>query len=280
LKLEDIASRPWAREATAERARLLEALGGIAYWQGDFVGAIPPYRSALEVWRALGDRAEIANALYNLAFTYNIDANATEVAPVYDMSLGRPLLEESLAIYREIGEQRGIGNVLWALGSADLFAKHSDEALPKFDEARNAFRACGDRTMEAWAVHMAGIAHVLLGDFPAAEEDFRHALRHFRDAGDITGQALAVEDFATHALASGDKERGIRLWAAARRIQETLGTGLVQAQINAAGQQAWLDPEPGDATPERRAELEAEGRSWTLEEALVYAADGVLPEVR
>jgi hypothetical protein len=124
---------------------------------------------------------------------------------------------------------------------------------------------------------MAGVADVLLEDFAAADEAFRHALRHFRQSGDITGQALAVEDFATLALASGDKERGIRLWAAARRIQATLGTGLVQAQIDAAGQQAWLDPEPGDATPERRAELEAEGRSWTLEEALDYAIDGVLP---
>jgi non-specific serine/threonine protein kinase len=276
-KLEDIASRPWAGEPTADRARLLEALGGIAYWQGDFRGAIPAYTSALEVWRALGDQAEVANALYNLAFTYNIDANAQEVEPRYDMSLGLPLLEESLAIYRAIGDQRGIGNVLWAIGSADLFASRNDLALPKFEEARDAFRASGDRTMEAWALHMAGSSNVILGDYPAADDAFRHALRHFRAAGDITGQALMVEDFATLALASGDKERGIRLWAAARRIQATLGTGLVQAQINAAGQQAWLDPEPGDATPERRAELEAEGRSWTLDEALAYAAEGVRP---
>lgn len=276
-KLEDIASRPWAGEPTADRARLLEALGGIAYWQGDFRGAIPAYTSALEVWRALGDQAEVANALYNLAFTYNIDANAQEVEPRYDMSLGLPLLEESLAIYRAIGDQRGIGNVLWAIGSADLFASRNDLALPKFEEARDAFRASGDRTMEAWALHMAGSSNVILGEYPAADDAFRHALRHFRAAGDITGQALMVEDFATLALASGDKERGIRLWAAARRIQATLGTGLVQAQINAAGQQAWLDPEPGDATPERRAELEAEGRSWTLDEALAYAAEGVRP---
>ena len=133
--------------------------------------------------------------------------------------------------------------------------------------------------MEAWALHMIGVVHVLLEDFAAADEAFRHALRHFRAAGDITGQAIAVEDYATLALTSGDKERGIRLWAASRRIQETLGTGLVQAQINTAGQQAWVDPEPGDATPERRAELEAEGRAMTLDEALTYALDGVLPGV-
>ncbi len=277
-RLDELAAQPWSKEDPAANARLLEALGGIAYWQGDFPAAIPPYKRALELWRTIGDRAEIANALYNLAFTYNIDANAQEVEPVYDMSLGRPLLEEALAVYRELGDQRGIGNVLWAIGSADGFARHFDVALPIFEEARQAFKSAGDRTMEAWALHMAGVVEVQTGDFGPAEDAFRHMLRHFRAAGDITGQAIAVEDYATLALASGEKERGIRLWAASRRIQETLGTGLVQSQINAAGQQAWLDPEPGDATPERRAELEAEGRSWTLEEALSYALDGTMPE--
>ena len=75
-RLEEIGAKPWAQEEPVAYARFLEALGGIAYWQGDFVGAVRPYRAALDVWRELGDRAEIANALYNLAFTYNIDANS------------------------------------------------------------------------------------------------------------------------------------------------------------------------------------------------------------
>jgi tetratricopeptide (TPR) repeat protein len=278
-RLDEIAAMPWANADPVAHARLLEALGGIAYWQGDFVAAIPAYQASLDLWRGLGDRSEIANALYNLAFTYSIDANAQPVAPTFDMSLGRSLLEESLAIYREIGDARGVGNVLWAIGSADLFAGRFDGTRSVFEEARAAFRAVGDRTMEAWALHMAGVVDVHLRDWPAAADAFRHALRHFVEAGDSTGQALVVDDYATLALASGDKERGIRLWAAARRIQETFGTGLVQAQINASGQKAWLDPEPGDATPERRAELEAEGRGWTLEEALAYALDDALPGV-
>jgi predicted ATPase/class 3 adenylate cyclase len=278
-RLDDIASRPWAKDDPVAYARLLEALGGIAYWQGDFQAAIPRYKASVDLWRALGDRAEIANALYNLAFTYDIDSNANAVSPTYDVSLGRPLLEESLAIYREIGDPRGIGNVLWAMASADMFAGKSDRALPGFDEARSAFKAAGDRSMEAWALHMSGVVEVQLVDFPAADEAFRHALRHFADAGDITGQALIVDDFATLALASGNKERGIRLWAAARRIQDTIGSGLVQSQIASGGTNAWLEPQPGDATPERRAELEAEGRALTLEEALAYAVDDVLPGV-
>ncbi len=279
-RLDEIAAKPWAADDPAGEARLLEALGGIAYWQGDLLGALPPYRRALELWREIGDRQEIANALYNLAFTYNMDTNNQVVAPTYDLRYGRGLLEEALGIYRELDDQHGVGNVLWALGSADMFANENERALPIFVEARDAFKASGDRTMEAWALHMTGVANVQLKDFSAADDAFRHALRHFLAAGDITGQAIILEDYATLALASGDKERGIRLWASSRRIQETLGAGLVQAQIDAAGQQAWLDPEPGDATPERRAELEAEGRSWTLEETLAYATDGVLPGSR
>ena len=277
-RLDEIAAKPWAQEEPVPYARFLEALGGIAYWQGDFQGAVRPYRAALDIWRKLGDRAEIANALYNLAFTYNIDANGQSETYVYDLSQGRELLAESLAIFREIGDVRGIGNVLWAMGSADMFAGRFDEALPVFAEAREAFRSVGDKTMEAWALHMAGVVDIQLADYAAADDAFRHAYRHFADSGDITGQSLIVEDFATLALAAGDPERGIRLWAAARRIQETIGTGLVQAQIDSGGMGAWRDPLPTDATPERRAALEAEGRGWTLEDALGYALDGVLPD--
>ena len=55
-------------------------------------------------------------------------SNSEAVAPTFDMRLGRPLLEESLAIYRELGDQHGIGNVLWALGSADMFASRAATA--------------------------------------------------------------------------------------------------------------------------------------------------------
>ena len=276
-RLDDLATRPWAKDDPVAYAHLLEALGGIAYWQGDFPAAIPAYQAATDIWREVGDRREIANALYNLAFTYNIDTDNTAHEPSFDMAYGRPLLAEALAIYRELDDQRGIGNVLWAMGGTETFADRPESSLPIFEEARAAFKAVGDRTMEAWSLHMMGVADVMLEDFPAAEDAFRHALRHFSEAGDITGQSLIVDDFATLALASGDKERGIRLWGAARRIQETLGTGLVRAQIASRGR-AWIEPGPDDATPERRAELEAEGGALTLEEALAYALDDTLPE--
>ena len=135
-----------------------------------------------------------------------------------------------------------------------------------------AFKAAGDRTMEAWALHMIGVVRRparATSRRPRTPSGTRSATS--RRPATSPARRSIVDDFATLALASGDKERGIRLWAAARRIQETLGTGLVQAQIDSPGSRPGSSPGPSDATPERRAELEAEGRSWTLEEALAYA---------
>jgi hypothetical protein len=78
-----------------------------------------------------------------------MDANNQIVAPMYDLRYGREL-EEALGIYRDLDDQHGVGNVLWAIGSADMFANENERALPIFVEARDAFKASGDRTMEAW----------------------------------------------------------------------------------------------------------------------------------
>ena len=48
----------------------MEALGGIAWWQADIAAMTGFYKEALELWRSIGDRAEIANALYNASFSY------------------------------------------------------------------------------------------------------------------------------------------------------------------------------------------------------------------
>ena len=113
--------------------------------------------------------------------------------------------------------------------------------------------------------------------FVRSKADHYAARLHIRYI--LVAQHRAASRIDHLALGAGDKERGIRLWAAARRIQKTIGTGLVEAQLEAGGVNAWREPKPDDATPERRAELEAEGRAWTLEEALAYALGDTVPEV-
>ena len=54
------------------RALVLEAAGGIAYWQGDLDAAGGFYQESLAMQREIGDSLSIARALYNLSFVFFI----------------------------------------------------------------------------------------------------------------------------------------------------------------------------------------------------------------
>ena len=68
-RLEAMADEPWSRDDPRLRAKLMEALGGACWWQGDLAEMGERYGEALELWLAIGDEAEIANAYYNASFT-------------------------------------------------------------------------------------------------------------------------------------------------------------------------------------------------------------------
>ncbi len=94
--------------APRTRARLLEALGGVAYWQAD-AASRPWYEAALETWRTIGDRPEIANALYNLGSS-DIPALLSGAArDTETWERAKANLDEALVVYEEINDRLGQG---------------------------------------------------------------------------------------------------------------------------------------------------------------------------
>ena len=53
-RLDAIAAAEWSRRDPTLRARLLEALGGVAWWQGDITAMARAYDEAVGIWRAHG----------------------------------------------------------------------------------------------------------------------------------------------------------------------------------------------------------------------------------
>ncbi|MGD9739092.1 MAG: adenylate/guanylate cyclase domain-containing protein, partial [Bauldia sp.] len=138
-RLEAMAAMDWHPPPPVQ-ARLFEALGGIAYWQADYLAAIKWYDRALEIWRAEGNRSEIANAIYNRAFTEILPlvlAQAPSTGRVDDESAARVLTlsNEALAIYRDLGDRNGEANILWATGGLRYFGGKPDESEPFFRDA-------------------------------------------------------------------------------------------------------------------------------------------------
>jgi tetratricopeptide (TPR) repeat protein len=122
------------------------------------------------------------------------------------------MLEEALAIYRELGDVAGEGNILWALGSFHFFANEMPEAEEAYREALALHRAGQNRTMEAWSLHMLG-ACTGIAERPAeAKSAAREALTYFKEAGDVAGITLVLDDLSGVALFDNDLPRAGRMW--------------------------------------------------------------------
>ncbi|HSL77711.1 MAG TPA: tetratricopeptide repeat protein [Candidatus Limnocylindrales bacterium] len=272
-RFERLEAERWPLDPT-DRARFDEAFGGVAYWQSDAATAKRLYEDALRIWRDLGDRREIANALYNRAYADMIDVMEGRVAPPAPGSVlaSAPLLDEALDIYRELGDTGGEGNILWALGSLNYFTKSAADAESWYRRSLELHRSAGDRSMEAWSLHMLGLSIVSQRRFEEAREVVRHALRHFYEASDVSGVTLVLDDLGIIAIGLHDPVRAGRLWGAARHLQQRTGTGL--ANYVEQNDELYGVPTPKDALPaDELATLAAEGAAMSLDEIVAYALE-------
>ena len=279
-ELDLLVARDWDL-APVPRARLAEALGGVAYWQADLPVTEQAYGEALAIWRkraADGDaasRRELANALYNRAFTTVASTMLLARGAEGQRPEARAMLDEALAIYEQLGDESGQGNVLWGRGVFELYGESPADAEPWYRRALDLHRAAGHRTMEAWTLHMLSITLITQGRIADAHDASRRALAHFRDAGDLAGLDLALDVLAAVAVGEGKTARAGRLWGAARQLQHTSGTEL------ATWDQGILESLPyGPRRAIDAADLErlaAEGAALPLADAVAYALDEADP---
>jgi predicted ATPase/class 3 adenylate cyclase len=279
-RLDAIEWQPWSHEDRVLRARLLEALGGVCWWQADIRTMKAAYSEAVDIWRSMDDRAELANALYNYSFSFTVpDAPTAEISGTDPAGIGRAALEEALRLYRDIGDVRGEANVRWGMGNMKYFNDSDDTGYDDFSAALEGFRQVGDRTMEAWSQHMVGGALLREHRIEEARPLLRHALRHFYDAGDASGMALVLDDLSSQALAEDDPVRAARLWGASRTL--TLATGAGLADFT----DGWIEQQvrPNVRVALDPSELERgarEGAAMSLDEVIAYALDLSIEELK
>ena len=251
------------------RARFAEAFGGIAYWQSDQPTAVKWYDVALAVWREIGDKEELANALYDRSYA-DLSELMNGAAPSVNLDSGKRMLDEALLLYRESGDTAGEGNILWGLGSYHYFGGDPVAAEPLYRQSLALHREAGQRTMEAWSLHMLSLSAVAQRHFDEAREAGRHALRHFYEAGDVAGVTLVLDDLAIIAVSDGDADKGGRLWGAARHLQQTTGT--ILADFVDKNMDLFGLPRPRDTlSAADLSALAAEGAAMSLDEVVAYA---------
>jgi tetratricopeptide (TPR) repeat protein len=217
-RLTAILAEPTSKDHRESRIRVLEAAGGIAYWQGDMRAAQAFYNECLELTRAGNDNRATANAIYNASFPMLVDRT--------DITAARRLLEEALELYREVGDNSGIGKCQWAISTCLYYEERFDEAIAANEEAIEIFRRADNRFGLGWALHTRALLALKKADIAVARTRVQEALALFAAAGDMSGIVLLLDDAAEVASAEGNRTAAIRLAAAAAAHQEASGAGL------------------------------------------------------
>ena len=252
-RIERVLERHGAHLDDKTLVAVLDAVGGIAYWQGHEPQAIEYYSRCVAIGERIGDRKVVADAYYNLAFAVPNEEGLNYVHKAADA-------------YREIGDELGLALALAASG--DLRMRSTpDEAIPPLREAKSLLAKREDRYHYAWALDSLGTAYLTAGKAQEAESEFLAALEVFAAARDLSGLALVIDDVAAAALACGDAKRAVRLSAAAAKL-----TTLSGAELFKTAARTPVERMKSSGLPQAEADTEwAAGRELTIDEVVEYA---------
>jgi predicted ATPase/class 3 adenylate cyclase len=258
---EEVLALPGSSERSAERAKALTALGGVAYWQEDLPVTRGAYEESLELSRELGDRAAEAEGLYNLAYP-----------PAYegDFAAAVALVKEARRMFEEVGVLRGVADTVWLLAIVARLEGDTTEARRLAEESLRLHRQAGDRFGATDALHVLGRIALAQGDFATAETSFLEALDHDEHVGNRTGMGIVLDNLAALASLRGQHLRSLRLGGASEAIKEAAGGHAPPPFIDL--------PDPRDVAGEvlGGAAVAAgwdEGRAMTLDQAVALARE-------
>ena len=186
--------------ASAEvRARALEAAGCLAYDQGDLERAVVAAEEGLE----LGDRAEIE--LSRVASFRGILGAVAGIRGDYDRAA--ELFEESLALYRQAGDGRGIANSLLGMGNVSSYLGDRERAVELYEEGLALSRESGYAGMLTAYLIDLGHEFLLQGDHERATELSEEAAALFREQERTSGLQFVFDHLGWAALLRGDQEQ-------------------------------------------------------------------------
>jgi predicted ATPase len=130
--------------------------------------------------------------------------------------------EQSVAIYRELAEQRGLAYGLH-LSGAIVGQRGGPEALPALEESVKLFRAVGDRWGLALAIAGLGDGVTLTGDLARAHTLYEESLALYQEQGDIWGRATVLQSLALLVWTEGDLAAAGALYEESAQLARTLG---------------------------------------------------------
>jgi len=126
-----------------------------------------------------------------------------------DTSVAAVLLQESLDLYRELGDEEGIARSIAELGGVAIAELDLDRASALYEESVPLFRSQGKPMRLAAALGNLGTVAQMRGDPATAVRYYREAIEVGREAGDDDGVAVNLHNLGRSELALGRSDQGL-----------------------------------------------------------------------
>ena len=244
----------------SEIAEALETLGNLARNRRDFAIANALYEECLAVRQEAGDRGGAATALWCLGYS------ASETG---DQAAARAWLEKSETILRELNDWR-VAYPLSALAVADYLQHDYASAKGRLAEALRFQRQAGHRLGIARSLTTIGIIAHDEEDIEGARDALMEALRLLHDLGNRHHLCQALEGLAAVARVLQGDEAAARIWGSAERMRENIACPIAPS---------WLPWYEREVTAARAAVSDDaafdfawnQGRAMTLDQTVDFA---------
>jgi predicted ATPase/class 3 adenylate cyclase len=196
----------------------LFGLGLLHIKLGEYTGAAALLEESLILFRRLDNKRGIAATLTQSA--------AVRFVSQGDQAMVYPLLEQGLALDREVGDKEGMAVCSLLLGSVSLQKGDASTARIRVEEGLLLYRDIGYREGIAEALSLLGKAEAARGDLAYARKLYEESLTMARELGQRELIATGLEGLARISGAEGDPAEAARIWGTAEALREALGAPL------------------------------------------------------
>jgi predicted ATPase/DNA-binding CsgD family transcriptional regulator/DNA-binding XRE family transcriptional regulator len=159
-----------------------------------------------------------------------------------DYAPGQEYLEESVALWRETGDERSLAWALTELGVAynlgviyqplqQSVKTDRQKAIAVTQEAIEIFTRLDDKFGLAWSLSDLGDLEFGCGEFDKTVTLYEQALALFREVGDVKGVSDGLAQLGRHDTQAGEYDRARRRLEEALELQKDLGDKWQRAHI-------------------------------------------------
>ncbi len=233
--------------------------------QGEYIRACALFEESLELHRKLQNKRGIAHALSQLAQVL--------IVSQYDQARVSTLLDECLAISREIGFKEGTAASFWLSGQVALGQRDLTTARQLSEKSVMLYREMGHRHGTAESLAVLGKVLAAEGDYAAAHMRYEESLVISEELGEKWVIAACLLGLGEIIAAQQKLAWAAQLWGAAEAIRVAIGIPIPPIEL--ADYERSVSAAHVHLGEKAFAAAWAQGRSMTPEQAL--AAKGQKP---